>query len=91
MSEAGQEWVLALPGGLQAGTVRSSCRSRPANGHRGMTWTSTLDTAPSPTGNSTRKEKTARRLVLTLYSENSTTTERLLETHTANTLNRADD
>lgn len=69
-------------------TVRSSCRSRPLNGHRVMTWSSMLGRARSETGNSIRKEKTARRFVLMLYSENSTSTERLLETHTGNTLNR---
>lgn len=53
-------------GGLPGVTVRRSCRSRLMIGHRVMTWRSRLDRARSETGNSNRKEKTARRFVLML-------------------------
>lgn len=47
-------------------TIRRSCRSRPLIGHRVKTRRSRVDWARSDTGNSNRKEKTARRFVLIL-------------------------
>lgn len=52
--------------GVAGVTMRRSCRSRPVIGHIVMTRRSRLDWARSETGNSNRKEKTARRFVLML-------------------------
>lgn len=60
-------WMMSSSEGFPSGiTTRRSCRSRPVIGHRVTTKRSRLDWARSETGNSNRKEKTARRSVLML-------------------------
>lgn len=71
-------YFLTLSEGLPRVTMRRSCRSSPVIGQRVITRRSRLDWARSETGNSNRKEKTARRFVLMLWSENSTNTARVL-------------